>query len=141
VALASLSSAIFVHRGGRRITLLRRWLGSWLVVVVRPSCHVVRLVATLLTATWYLYLLREQAARGEGGGLLTWSCRKPRRVDLSGSFGWLTWRWDVALRHLILPGSFWSSLTIVTLRHGQRYGGVAVVDGWAIGAGVGDDGG
>jgi hypothetical protein len=54
---------------------------------------------------------------------------------------WLVWVGDVALGHLILPGSFWSSLTVVTLRHGQRYGGVAVVDGWAIGAGVGDDGG
>jgi hypothetical protein len=51
------------------------------------------------------------------------------------------WRWGMALQSLILPGSFWSSLTIVTLRRRQWYGGVAVVDGWAIGAGVGDDGG
>jgi hypothetical protein len=71
----------------------RRWLGLWLVVVVRPLCHVVRLVATLLTATWYLYVLPKQAARGNGGFYSPGPAENPCRLDLSGS----VWIGDVAL--------------------------------------------
>jgi hypothetical protein len=47
--------------------LQRHWLWPWLVIVVQPSCHAVRLVATSLTATWHLDVMPEQAALGEGG--------------------------------------------------------------------------
>jgi hypothetical protein len=86
------------------ITLQCCWLWPWLVIVVRPLCHTVRLVATSLTATWHLDVMPEQAALGEGGFLLTWCCRKHRRLNLSGSFGLVMWRCHVC--RLVLPGSF-----------------------------------
>jgi hypothetical protein len=115
----------------------RRWLGPWLVVVIRPSCHVVHLVATLLTATWYLYVLPEQAARATGGFYSPGLAENPVASTFPAPFGLVTWPWGITLRRLVLPGSFWSSLTVVTSHRGQWYGGVAVVDGWVIGAGVG----
>jgi hypothetical protein len=109
--------------------LLRRWLWPWLVVVVRPSCHIIHLVAMSLSAMWHLDVMPEQVVVGERGGfLLTWSCRKHRRPFQ------LVWVGDMVFLH-VLPHPPCLVLVLIGQCHvastlGRVDGMVVVVQCW-----------